>query len=307
VCRRALIALLLVPALAGCGAASAGRPIAVGRVASLPVSRGSHVAIVVMENAEYGEVIGSHAAPYVNALARRYGLATASYAITHPSLPNYIALISGGTHGIDSDCTSCSVAGENLATQAERAGVSWRAYLEDLPRPCFGGASAGAYAKKHNPFAYFRNIASDGRMCEREVGFGALAADLRAGTLPSLVWISPNLCDDGHDCALSTADRFLARTLPAVIRELGPHGFLILTWDEGTTDAGCCGTAAGGHIATIVAGPDVRGGARSASPLDDYGVLATIEDALGLPRLGGARDPRAGSLASLFARTPRLR
>jgi hypothetical protein len=112
------------------------------------------------------------------------------------------------------------------------------------------------------------------------------------------------MCDDGHDCSLRTADRFLARTLPPLIRELGPHGFLVLTWDEGTLDTGCCDVAHGGRIATVLAGPDVRRGARDARPVDHYGVLATVERALGLPALGGAADSRAGNLGPLFARPP---
>jgi hypothetical protein len=304
---RLAAALLAVAVMGGCGATRAGRPLAVGAAGSLPASSSSHVVVVVMENAEYGEVIGSADAPYVNGLARRYGLARNSHAITHPSLPNYLALTSGSTQGIESDCTSCEVSAPNIVDSLQAAQISWKAYMEDLPRPCFAGAQSGGYAKKHDPFAYYRDVIGDPSRCARIVGFGALAADLHAGSLPSFAWVSPNLCDDGHDCSLRTADRFLARTLPALIRELGPHGFLVLTWDEGTTDAGCCGAAHGGRIATIVAGPDVRPGARSSAPVDHYGVLASIEYALGLPRLAGTRDPRAGSLRELFARAPRLR
>jgi hypothetical protein len=296
-----LLACCLIAA--GCGAAPAGRPLAVGA----PASSTSHVVVVVMENTEYGEVIGSHSAPYVNGLARGYGLATRSYAITHPSLPNYLALTSGTTSGIESDCTSCSVSAPNIVDQLEAAGLSWKAYLEGIPRPCFAGGSSGGYAKKHNPFAYYRDLVDRPSRCGRMVGFGALAADLRGGTLPRYAWVSPNLCDDGHDCALTTADRFLARTLPPLIRELGPHGFLLLTWDEGVSDRGCCGVAHGGHIATIAIGPDVRRGARMAVPVDHYGVLGTIERALGLAPLAGAADPRAGRLDGLFVRAPRLR
>jgi len=126
-----------------------------------------------------------------------------------------------------------------------------------------------------------------------------------ARTTPAFSWISPNLCDDGHDCGVSAGDRFLARTVPALLRALGPHGFLVITWDEGTSDRGCCGAAHGGHIATILAGPDVRRGARERRPVDHYGVLATIERAFGLTPLAGAADPRAGDLTPLFSRPPR--
>jgi phosphatidylinositol-3-phosphatase len=292
---------------AGCGQASPGKPLALGATSALPRSGTSHVVVVVMENAEYGEVIGSSAAPYVNALARRYGLMTRSFAIRHPSLPNYLALTSGSTLGIGSDCTDCGVSATNIVDQLEAAHVTWGAYLEDVPSPCFLGAQAGGYAKKHNPFTYYADIVHSPARCARLVGFGRLASDLRAGRLPTYVWISPNLCDDGHDCGVGAGDRFLARIVPALLHELGPHGFLVLTWDEGNSDSGCCGVAAGGHVATIVAGPEVRAGARVSGPIDHFGVLGSIEQALGLPALGGAADPRSGRLGALLTRTPQLR
>ena len=223
----ALAAAVALALAAGCGSAAPGAALSVGATAGLPRSSASHVIVVVMENAEYGEVIGSTEAPYVNALARRYGLARSSYAIAHPSLPNYLALTSGATHGISSDCTGCAVSARNIVDQLEGAGISWGAYLEGAPAPCFRGAEAGGYAKKHNPFIYYRDIAASPARCGRLVGFGALAADLRGGRLPAYTWISPNLCDDGHDCGVAAGDRFLARTVPSLLRELGPHGFLV--------------------------------------------------------------------------------
>ena len=291
---------------AGCAQAQPGRPLAVGQAASRLHPGSSHVVVIVMENAEYGEVIGAPAAPYVTALARRYGVASASFATTHPSLPNYLALTSGSTHGIVSDCTACRVNSEDIVDQLERAGISWRAYMEDLPKPCFKGAGAGGYAKKHDPFAYYDDVVSSPARCARIVGFGALASDLRAGRLPTYAWITPNLCDDGHDCGVAAGDRFLARTVPPLLHELGPHGFLVLTWDEGSSDESCCAGAVGGRVATVLAGPQVRSGARDSHPVDDYGVLGTIEEALGLPPLAGAADRHSGRLRPLFTRFPRI-
>jgi phosphatidylinositol-3-phosphatase len=217
----------------GCGKASPGT-ISLATPASKSVSapahsnanaRRSRVIVVMLENAEYGDVIGSPAAPYVNSLVRRYGLMTQSYAIGHPSLPNYLALTSGSTHGIDSDCTSCAVSATNMVDQLEAAKVSWGAYLEDVPSPCFTGAQSGGYAKKHNPFAYYGDIVDSPTRCRRLVGSGPLAHDVRSARLPTFVWISPNLCDDGHDCGVSAADRFLARNAPALLRSLGPAAF----------------------------------------------------------------------------------
>jgi len=261
-----------------------------------------------MENEEYGEALADRDAGYLRLLARRYGVATQSYAIAHPSLPNYLALTSGSTHGITSDCTECGVAATNIVDQLEAAGISWGAYLEELPRPCFAGAGSGGYARKHDPFVYYADVARSPRRCAHLQAFPALAQALRAGALPAFVWITPNLCDDGHDCAAASWNAFLARTVPPLLHELGPHGFLVLTWDEGSSDAGCCGAAHGGHILTLVAGPDVAAGARDDSPIDHYGVLASVEHALGLAPLAGAADPRAGSLAPLFrdGRVPRV-
>lgn len=292
----------------GCGQAHPG--VSSGVIASsarLPRSAASHVIVIMMENEESSEVIGAPDAPYANALARRYGLATQSFSIAHPSLPNYLALTSGSTQAITSDCTECSVAAPNIVDQLEAAHISWKAYLEDVPTPCFKGATAGEYAKKHNPFIYYDDIAESPRRCDKLVGFGQLASDLRHGQLPTYVWISPNLCNDGHDCGVAGGDRFLARTVPSLLAELGPHGFLVLTWDEGSSDDGCCaGAARGGHIATILAGPDIRRGGRDGQPVDHYGVLGTIEEALGLPPLAGAADPRSGRLTGLFVRSSRI-
>jgi hypothetical protein len=245
--------------------------------------------------------------PYVKRLARRYGLATASYAIRHPSLPNYLALVGGSTFGITSDCTSCHVGATSIADQLQARHITWRAYMEGLPRRCFQGASSSqGYAKKHDPFMYFDSIARRPAGCRNVVPFARLGHDLRRGTLPAYAWISPNLCHDTHDCSLATGDRFLAGVVPRVLRALGPHGFLVLTWDEGESDAGCCGGAQGGRIATIVAGPGVRRRGRLAQPVDHYGVLATVQRALGVPPLGAAADPRHGSLDALFTRPPRI-
>ncbi len=290
----------------GCGTASPGK-ISLAPGSTIKPSHGSRVIVVLLENEEQSAVLGSAAAPYFNGLARRYGTMTQSYAIGHPSLPNYLALTSGSTQRIESDCTECRVSARNIVDQLEAARISWKAYLEDLPSPCFLGAAHDGYAKKHNPFAYYADIVGSPGRCSHLVGFEQLRHDLRTGSMPTYVWITPNLCDDGHDCDVAASDRFLARTVPALLRELGPHGLLVLTYDEGSTDRGCCGGAAGGRIATVVAGPDVRRGARVASAIDHYGVLGSIERMLGLPPLAGAADPRSGSLAGLFVRTPRVR
>jgi phosphatidylinositol-3-phosphatase len=297
-------ALLLLLVSAGCGSSHSDRPVSKSR--SLSASKPSHLVVIVMENKEYGEVIGSSAAPYINRLARRYALATNFYGVTHPSLPNYLALTGGATFGISSDCTSCHVSGKNLVDEFESAGISWKAYMEGIPTRCYKGASAGAYAKKHDPFVYYDTVANNRRRCAKVVPVPELARDLRSGRLPKFAWISPNLCHDMHDCSVNKGDRYLSRLVPSLLHKLGPHGVLFLTWDEGSSDRGCCKGAAGGHIPTIAAGPDVRAGARSNVPYDHYSTLRTISDLLHIAPLRQAKCPCTKPLDALFSRRPTL-
>jgi phosphatidylinositol-3-phosphatase len=298
--------LVLMLALLGCGSdRSGGEPI--GAAAA---SKGSHVFVIVMENKEHDDVIGSPSSPYVTSLARRYASAGRYFGVVHPSLPNYLALTAGTTFGVKSNCTDCQQSGKSIADQLEAAGVSWKAYMGGMPRACFTGAFSGQYAKKHNPFMYYGSVVSHRRRCaSRVVPEERLASDLRAGRLPTYSFLSPGLCDDSHDCSTATGDRYLARMVPPVLRALGPRGFLVLTWDEGVTDRGCCGgLARGGRIPTVIAGPGVRRGAVLKGSLTHYSTLRAIEDALSLPRLRLAGDRRAKSLAGAFrSGVPRIR
>jgi hypothetical protein len=308
--RPATVTALLACAAVGCGsAASPGRPLALPRSpARLSAPARSHLVVVVLENRELGEAIGGGEAPYIEELAKRGTLAEDYHAIAHPSLPNYIALLAGDPLGIQSDCTECQARGATLVDQLERAHVGWRAYMEGMPRPCYRGGSAGGYAKKHDPFMYFPQIASRPGRCRNVVPLPRLASDLRAGTLPALAWITPNLCDDGHDCALRSVDRFLARLGPYLLRSLGPRGVLALVWDEGTSASGCCGGARGGRVPLILDGFTVRAGYRLTAPADHYSLLALIEDSLGVGRLRGAACPCTPSLNAAFTsgRPPRI-
>jgi len=297
------VALLVCLALAACGsAASPGAPLALPKSpAQVPRSQQSHFVVIVLENRELGEVIGSASAPYINSLARTGALATDYHAIAHPSLPNYISLLAGDPLGITSDCTECRVSGVALPEQLEAAHLRWRAYMEGMPQPCYMGASsAGGYAKKHDPFMYFPQIAGNPARCRNVVPLTQLSGDLRGKRLPAFAWISPNLCDDGHDCGEEFTDRFLAHLVPDLVAGLGPHGVLALVWDEGSSNSGCCGQAAGGRVPLLLVGPSVRAGYRIATPADHYSLLALIEDEFGLRRLRGAACRCTPSLAGAF-------
>jgi phosphatidylinositol-3-phosphatase len=251
------------------------------------------IAVIVLENKEYETVIGSERAPYFNDLARDWGLATSFYAITHPSLPNYLAMTSG-RHFKISNCTDCHFDVPNIVDQFERAKISWKAYIEGFPGACFTGAVSGRYAKKHNPFIYYDSVASNPKRCAKIVPTTELDRDI-ASSLPRFVWITPDMCNSSHDCSFEQADDYLASVVPKLLAALGKDGVLIITFDEGSTTAGCCKLAAGGHIATILAGPGARPG-KFTKPVDLYSVLRLIEDRWKLPHLGQAACPCTPSM-----------
>jgi hypothetical protein len=300
-----------VAVLASCGGGGGGGrahgPTGTPTAEQVPASRSSHVVVIMLENREYDRILGSAKAPYLNELIRTSGLATRFYGTRHPSLPNYIALTGGATFGIRSDCKYCHIKATNLVDQLDGARISWKAYIDEMPTFCYGGALAGRYAKKHNPFLYYDTITANPARCRRVVPGSELAGDLRAGRLPTFAWITPDLCNDMHDCSIRVGDRYLSRVVPPLLRALGPHGFLAITWDEGHSDKGCCRWADGGHIATILAGPDVRPGARSSVPADHYSLLRMIDDAFSLPPLRRAACACNPPLDDLFVRKPRLR
>jgi acid phosphatase len=250
----------------------------------------SHVFVIVMENEESSSLIGNGAAPYINGLAQSYGLATQYYAISHPSLPNYLTLTAGSTFGISSDCTTCWVGATNLADQIEAGGRSWKAYLEDMPSACFVG-DAYPYMQKHNPWIYYNDIRTNAARCNAHVvPFSQLGADLGNGSVPNYVWITPNMCNDMHDCSIATGDSWLSQQVPAILNSAAFRngGVLFITWDEGGTNAGCCTNAAGGQVATLVISPLGRTAFQSSVPETHYSLLRTVEDSWNLPRLGGA-------------------
>ena len=247
------------------------------------------VVVVVFENKARDRVLGRAEAPTFAKLARRYATLTNYRAVAHPSLPNYLALVSGSTQGITDDCTGCIVDSPNLADTLERAGRSWKTYAEGLPRPGFTGPSAGRYAKKHNPFVYFRDVLSSPSRLTRIVPYSTFGRDLTARTLPDYSLVVPDLCNDMHDCSVATGDRWLARFLARLLGSPQLRGGAVFVVFDESDDSNVGG---GGIVPAFVAGPLVGKGARSAAVLDHYGLLRTIEDAWGLPLLGRSAGAR---------------
>lgn len=260
-------------------------------------TRFAHVFVVVMENESYQAALAD---PSIAALARRYAYDTRSYGAAHPSLPNYLALTAGSTFGITSDCLSCFVASDNLGAQLSRHGVSWDAFFEDVSSPCYLGTSYGLYAAKHNPFRYFHDMRASRALCSHLLPYPRLRAVLErpAAEAPRFVWVTPNVCDDGHSCPESVAGRWLAGFVREVTasRAWRDRSLLLVTWDEGSfgdpssvTPAGrLLATGGGGHLLTLVVSPLVRAHTVLRQQLSPYGLLATIEENFGLPLLGAA-------------------
>jgi phosphatidylinositol-3-phosphatase len=243
-----------------------------------------HVIVVVLENKAQNEVLGNRTAPYFNSLAARYAVLAGYRGVTHPSLPNYLALVSGSTHGIHRDCTTCVVGGRNLADTLERAHFSWKGYAEGLPRAGYTGGSYGRYAKKHMPFLYFRDIVASRARLRRVVPLTQLSRDLTRGRLPSFALVAPNLCHDMHDCSVATGDAWLRRFLPPLLRSPAlARSAIFLVTDE---PPGLLPPVK--PVPALVLGPLVKPGSRYAARTSHYGLLRTVEDAWGLPLLGAS-------------------
>jgi hypothetical protein len=269
-----------------------------------------HVIIVVMENEGYGSVIGSPEAPYENSLASTYALAADYFAASHPSLPNYFALIAGDTLGVSSDCapSQCPQQGPTIASLLDSKGLSWRAYEESMTGNCSQANSQdGLYVVRHDPFAYFTGITGDrgsgstSAYCNSHVvPFSQFSLDLASSGLPSLSFITPNVCDDAHSCPLASGDQWLSTVVPKIINSTSfASTALFIVYDEGSNNSGF-GPNAGGQVACILVSPFARPGYISHTPYSHYSLLATVEGILGTGNLG-RNDATATQMSDLFS------
>jgi arylsulfatase A-like enzyme len=236
-----------------------------------------HTVVVVFENHAYNQVIGSSSAPYINSLKTNGASLSASYALTHPSQPNYFALFSGATQGITDD--SCYTPGfssqPNLASELIAAGKTWGSYNEGLPSQGSTTCSSGDYARKHNPWFGFSNVPTSTAKT-----FAQFPSDY--STLPQVSFVVPDLCSDMHDCSVSTGDTWLKNNLSAYATWAKAHNsLLVVTFDEDNR-------LAGNKIPTVLYGQQVTAGSTSSTTYNHYDVLRTIEDMHGLPHAGNA-------------------
>jgi hypothetical protein len=241
----------------------------------------THVVWIVMENHSYSQIIGSSSAPYINSLAQTYGNAENMSAESHPSLPNYIAMTSGSTQGItdDSGPSAHPLDVPNIFTQL---GTGSRALEESMPSSCDQG-DGGDYAVRHDPAVYYTNFVQ----CSTQVVPLGATPDLSA----QFTFITPNLCDDMHDCSVATGDQWLQGFVPKLLATpeyTSGSTVIFITWDEGSGD---------NHIPTLVISPTTNA-ISSATAFSHYSLLRTTEEILGLPLLAGAQS--ANSMLAAF-------
>jgi hypothetical protein len=308
--------------LAGCGPQANG----VKSVSAASIPRYQHIFLIVMENHDYDDIIGSKQAPHINALANQYGLATNYWAITHPSEPNYVAMIGGSFFGIidDGSYTVNAVKAPNLGSQLEAARLTWKSYQQGMPAPGYTGetaySSGNVYASKHNPFLNFLTYyPANQRPAElnHNVPGSQLALDLASGTVPNFSFISPGLCSDMHGdpaCGginlIAAGDTYANDTVHQIMQSSmwsQGNNAIVITWDESTPGIalgpGNNITADGGHVASIVITNHGPRSVKDNTGYNHYALLLTIEDAFGLgclqnscPKTGGVQP-----MAPLFA------
>jgi PKD repeat protein len=242
------------------------------------VPRPDHAVVLVLENHSSSNILGNPAAPYLNGLAASGASMTQSYAVTHPSQPNYIALLSGSPNGVTDDSCPHTFATDNLAAQLIGAGAGFVGYSEDLPSVGYQGCTSGAYARKHNPWVNFSNVPASANQ-----PLTAFPTDY--ATLPAVSFVIPNLVNDMHDGTIGQGDTWVRDHLDGYVQWAKQHNsVLVLTFDEDDNTAG-------NQIPTIVVGQRVQPGQYS-ERITHYDVLRTLQDAFGLPPLGASATAR---------------
>ncbi len=270
---RHLVAVVGGAALAVIGLTAIAAP----AYAANGVPRYDHVVLVMEENHSYNEVIGTSSAPYINnTLAAGGALFTNSFAIEHPSEPNYLDLFSGSNQGVTDDSCPHTFTTANEAAQLLAAGDSWASYSEGLPSVGSTVCTSGAYARKHNPWTNFSNVpAAD------NLPFTSFPSSANFASLPTVSWVVPNLNDDMHDGTVAQGDTWLQSNMDAYAQWAKTHNsLLIVTWDEDDSSMS-------NQIPTIFYGAGVQTG-RYAERINHYSVLRTMEDMYGLPYAGAA-------------------
>ncbi|SRR5258706_6458509 len=243
----------------------------------------SHVFLIVMENKNYQQIIDNTKAPFINKLANTYALATNYFAISHPSLPNYLALTAGDTFDIKKDCNDCFLNAPNVFQQLEQSDKHWKAYLENMPSNC-SLSDSGLYPLHHNPAAYYLPIRNS---CKKyDLPFTEFSKDLDSGNIANFNFISPNNYNNMHSADVSVGDNWVQKTVLQITSSntFKKNDVIFIVWDEADDNSG------DNKVPLIIISPLGKPHFSSASRYNHYSLLRTIEEGLGLPLLGNANN-----------------
>lgn len=289
--------------LSGCGSGGGGLAGNVGNAAggTTPnVSTVQHVVVITLENANYGDVVGTTNMPYLNSLMTKGALVPHYYANTHPSLPNYFMLTTGQPLTND-DGYSGTATTDNVVRELTAANKSWKAYAEAIPGTGYLGGDNGSYLQHHNPFIYFSDVKQSATLTADIVPFTQFATDLAAGTLPNYSFVIPDAQDDAHsckdgsliDCSLSSrlqhADTWLQTNVAPLLANpsFSQSGLLVIVFDEAADDI----TNGGGHVVAVLVGTHVKAGYQgTAQEYDHRSILSLTMKALGVPNIPNGAD-----------------
>lgn len=235
------------------------------------------VLIIVFENTDYDVALKQ---PYFQKIAARGALLQNMTGMVHPSQGNYLSLLGGDSFGIRSD-NPVDLNQTNLIDLLEKSGFSWKGYMENYPGHCFTGATSGRYARKHNPFISYTDISQNATRCANIQDYEAFKRDAASGSLPNFAILSPNLSDDGHDTGAAFASNWLQQNFDGLFNDgkFLNDTLVVVTFDES-------GKSGGNHIYTVLLGGAVKPGVTSNQPMNQVGLLATVEDEFNLGNLG---------------------
>ncbi len=265
-----------------------------------------HVVLVALENTNYSDVIGSSSMPYLNGLANQYGLATQYYADTHPSIGNYFMWTTGQI--VTNDDTkvpiSFPIAADNAVRELIASGNTWKQYAESIPSVGYLGddttCCGGQYYAHHVPVPYMTDAQVSSQLTNI-VPFTQFAADLLNNTVPNYSFITPNGCDDAHDCGLDVADNWLKTNIDPLIKsaQFQKDGLLIIAFDESSSD----NTNGGGRVAAVIISPLAKAGYKSTTLYQHESVLRLMLEGLGVRTLPGTAAT-APKMWEFFTFTP---
>ena len=318
-------------------AASAAVTQMCGNPAPAKASPPHHLVVIQMENESQSNIIGNAKAPYQTQLSRQCGMHANMWAVSHPSLPNYIAENSGkNVRGTFPDCVpnlvkkTCISTDDNLFHQLQVSGQSWRGYAENMPGTCYQ-KNSGNYAVRHNPPVYFTDLHSGagntGSSCVTfDLPMGSIAgpagrfyADLSAGRLPTYAFLAPNLVDDAHSSSVQTGDNWLKKLIPMITSSANYRSGdtdIVILYDEGAgrdkvrgedcTNQGLdlAGKQPSCHIPFIVIAPYEKAGTMATTFCTLYCLTKTVESLYHLPLLGHAGDAATNNLTASFNLSP---